>query len=84
LIHVFPNSFIFGSQLFLSSDPEFIMSQAAELSAKFRSEPEGTPISKFPSMDGSGNDLTDKRRGQVGDGYSRLVPAEYCTVDKVP
>jgi len=64
------------------SDPEFIMAQAAELSAKFRSEPEGTPISKFPSMDGSGNDLTDKRRGQVGDGYSRLVPAEYCTVDK--
>lgn len=59
------------------------MAQAAELDKKFRSEPEGKTISKFPSMDGSGNDLTGQKRGQVGDGYSRLVPAEYCVVDKV-
>lgn len=63
------------------SDPEFFMERAHNLTTTFRTEAEGPKISQFPSLDGSGNDLTGHLRGKVGDKYSRLVPAEYCKFD---
>ena len=66
----------------LLSDPEFIMIEAANLTSMFRSEAEGTIVGQFPSLDGSGNDLTGALRGKVGDKYSRLTPTDYCQFDK--
>jgi len=57
------------------------MEEAANLTVAFRSEAEGTIVGQFPSLDGSGNDLTGAMRGKVGDKYSRLVPTEYCELD---
>ena len=68
--------------IFLFSDPEFVMAQAANLTVTFRSEPEGIAIGQFPSLDGSNNDLTGQLRGKVGDRYSRLVPPDYCPWDE--
>ena len=57
------------------------MEEAANLTTQFRTDAEGTIVGQFPSLDGSGNDLTGAMRGKVGDKYSRLVPTEYCEFD---
>ena len=40
------------------------MAQAANLTAVFRSEPEGIAVGQFPALDGSNNDLTGEMRGK--------------------
>jgi hypothetical protein len=58
------------------------MEEAQNLTVQFRTDAEGSIIGQFPSLDGSGNDLTGQLRGKVGDKYSRLVPTEYCLFDR--
>ena len=48
------------------------MEEAANLTAMFRTESEGPKIGQFPSLDGSGNDLTGAMRGKVF--YNILKP----------
>ena len=58
------------------------MEEAANLTVTFRTDSEGPKIGQFPSLDGSGNDLTGAMKGKVGDKYSRLTPTEYCQFDE--